>query len=82
MKFQKHLTEEEQLFLNKSLEKYEQERLMSKSERAALHSWVASGNDPYTNGYGYCFENGHQMDFVEAERTCLELYEENKKTSS
>lgn len=50
MKFQKHITEEEQLFLKKSLEKYDQERLMSKIERASLHSWVASENDPYTNG--------------------------------
>lgn len=82
MKFKNHATEEEQLILNISLEKYEQERVMSKSERRALHSWVASGKDPYTNGFGYCFENGYQMDFIEAERICLELYEEHKKTLS
>jgi len=80
MKFKNHVTEEEQLILSKSLKTYEQERLISESERKALYSWVASGNNPYTNGSGYCFENGHQMDFVEANRICLEQYEEHKKT--
>ena len=59
MKFKNHVTEEEQLILSKSLKTYEQERLISESERKALHSWVTSGNNPYTNGSGYCFENGH-----------------------
>ena len=80
MKFKNHVTDEEQLILSKLLEKYEQEMLISKSESKALHSWVASGNNPYTNGSGYCFDNGHQMDFIEANRICLEQYEEHTKT--
>ena len=78
MKFLKKVTEEEKLCLKESLEKYKSKKLMTLDEKSELHKWVASGGSPYENGYGYCFENGNQMDFIEAERTNIELYEQNR----
>ncbi len=68
--------QEEQKYLKESLMKYENEKPMMPNEKAKLHEWVASGHDPYENEWGYCFENGHQMDFIEAVRFIEELYEQ------
>ena len=57
------------------------EKLMALNEKEELHKWVASGNDSYGNGYGYCFENGYQMDYIEAERINMELCEQHKATT-
>ena len=81
MRFHKNVTEEEQLYLKEELAKCEQEKPMTLSEREELNEWVASGNSPYANSYGYCFENGCQMEFIEAMRICLEQREEHKITS-
>lgn len=76
MKFAKHIKLKEQQMLKKLLENYEQEKPMTSNEKIEVRKWVRSGNDPYSNGYGYCFENGNIMDFIEAERTNKELSEQ------
>ena len=76
MKFAKHIKLEEQQMLKKLLANYEQEKPMTSNEKIEVRKWVRSGNDPYSNGYGYCFENGNIMDFIEAERTNKELSEQ------
>lgn len=76
MKFAKHIKLEEQQMLKKLLANYEQEKPMTSNEKIEVRKWVISGNDPYSNGYGYCFENGNIMDFIEAERTNKELSEQ------
>lgn len=81
MRFHKNVTGEEQLYLKESLVIYAQEKPMTLGEREELNEWVASGNSPYANSYGYCFENGRIMDFIEAMRICLEQREEHKTTS-
>lgn len=75
MIFQKHVKREEQKYLEDVLTKYKNEKSMTPDEKVELHKWVASGHDPYENGWGYCFENGHQMDFLEAVRFIEELCE-------
>lgn len=79
MKFEKGINPEKQQILKNSLTNYEQEKLMTPKEKIAVCKWVGNGNDPYGNGYGYCFENGRIMDFIEAERTNKELYEQEVK---
>ena len=76
MKFAKYIKLEEQQMLKKLLANYEQEKPMTSNEKIEVRKWVRSGNDPYSNGYGYCFENGNIMDFIEAERTNKELSEQ------
>lgn len=76
MKFEKHIRLGKQQMLENLLANYEQEKTMTPNEKITLNKWVRSGNDPYGNGYGYCFENGRVMDFIEAERTNKELYEQ------
>ena len=76
MKFEKHIKLEEQQMLKNLLANYEQEKPMTSNEKIEVRKWVRSGNDPYSNGYGYCFENGNIMDFIEAERTNKELSEQ------
>jgi hypothetical protein len=78
MKFHKNVTEEEKLCLEESLAKYKSEKPMTLDEKSELHKWVEFGGSPYDNGYGYCFENGNQMDFIEAERINIELYYQNR----
>ncbi len=78
MIFHKYVAEKEQVYLRESLMKYEKENPITLDEKAKLYEWVASGHDPYGNGCGYCFEGGHQMDFIEAERCITELYEQHK----
>ena len=76
MKFRKHIKLEEQQMLKNLLANYEQEKPMTPNEKTEVRKWVRSGNDPYGNGYGYCFENGRIMDFIEAERINKELSEQ------
>lgn len=76
MRFHKHVTENQQLYLKESLAKYKKEKPMTLSEKAELHKWVAAGKDPYTNGYYFSFENGYPMDYIEAERMNIELCEQ------
>ena len=76
MKFAKYIKLEEQQMLKKLLANYEQEKPMTSNEKIEVRKWVRSGNDPYSNGYRYCFENGNIMDFIEAERTNKELSEQ------
>ena len=78
MRFHKNVTKEEQIYLKEELARYEQEKPMTMDELKELNEWIASGNSPYTNSYGYCFENGFQMDFIEAMRICLVQCKERK----
>ena len=78
MRFNEQEIEDKQMILNESLTRYKEEKVMTLSEESDLHKWVVAGNDPYCNGYGYCFENGRQMNYVEAERVNLELNEQNE----
>ena len=81
MKFKKRINPEKQQILKNSLANYEQEKPMTPKEKIAVRKWVGNGNDPYGNGYGYCFENGRIMDFIEAERTNKELCEQQMDQS-
>lgn len=78
MIFYENVSKKEQVYLKESLMKYEQEKPMSLDEKAKLHEWVASGHDPYSNGCGYCYESGCEMDFIETERV-IQNYMRNIK---
>lgn len=77
MIFQDNISQEEQDYLLEALTKYENEKNITPNEKKELDEWVSTGNDPYTNGSGYCFDSGYQMDFVEALRTWDMLYKEH-----
>ena len=64
----------EQMLLESLLE-YEEHLVLTRLERRLLHLWVKAGHDVRSNPWGYCYDDGWQMDYI----TALRFDEEIKR---
>lgn len=71
-------TLKEQILLEGLLE-YEEFLVLNRRERWLLHLWVKAGHDVCSNPWGYCFDDGWQMDYITALRFDEEMYETIKR---
>lgn len=69
-KFKKMTKEEFQQYrchyLQKELHTYEEQVPMTLSERKELRKWVRHGNSIYANPWNAAYENGHEMNYLDA----------------
>ena len=49
---------------------------MTEDERHDLHEWVADGNSPYDNPFLLCDDSGRPMDYINACRMALEMFDD------
>ena len=71
---------EEQLLFEHLME-YEEDMVLNRQERWLLHLWVRDGNDVCSNPWGYCYDDGWQMDYITALRFHEEIYENIKRVA-
>lgn len=69
------LTQEMKLYLKQELRRYEEIIPMTLPERKELRVWVAAGNSVHTNPGLYSYENGNEMDYLDAMRFEKKLFE-------
>jgi len=55
-------------YLNQELKAYEESAPMTFPERKELREWVKSGNSVHSNPGLWAYENGNEMDFLDALR--------------
>lgn len=65
----------ERQYLRDRLREFETTVSMTLPERNALRRWVREGHDVNTNPWGYCDDDGWEMNYLEAFRTDLVEYE-------
>jgi hypothetical protein len=68
------LTQEMKLYLKQELRRYEEIIPMTLPERKELRAWVAAGNSVHANPGLYTYENGNEMDYLDAMRFEEELF--------
>lgn len=67
------LTQEMKLYLKQELRRYEEITSMTVPERNELKAWVTAGNSVHANPWFYAYENGNEMDYLDAMRFENEL---------
>jgi hypothetical protein len=65
------------MWLNKELKEFLKKNPMTKTERKEIRKWVKKGHSVYTNGCYYAYENGWEMNFLDALRFEEELIKEH-----
>lgn len=68
------LTQEMKLYLKQELRRYEEITSMTLPERKKLKAWVTAGNSVHANPWLYAYENGNEMDYMDAIRFENELF--------
>ena len=69
-----YLKERKKIILREFRE-FENTYLMTSSERKEVHKWASDGNSIHTNPWYWSYENGCEMDYLDALRFEKELYE-------
>lgn len=67
------------IILLERLSEYEENCCLTHSERIQLRRWVKYGNDINSNPWGYCYDDGWELDFITALRMDIETYETIKR---
>lgn len=62
------LTQEMKQYLNQELKTYKESVPMTLSEQKELRKWVKGGNSVHSNPGLWAYENGNEMDFLDALR--------------
>lgn len=78
MKWNKKIEAEKKDFLKKRLREYKAATEMTKEEQKELEKWVADGHDPFDNPWYIYGENGWPMDYIQALREDMWIYEQMK----
>lgn len=61
--------------IRQELKEFENTYSMTPLERKEVHKWISDGNSIYTNPWYWSYENGNEMNFMDALRFEEELYE-------
>ena len=61
--------------IRRQLRDFENTYPMTLSERKEVHKWVSEENSIYTNPWYWYYENGNEMNYLDALRFEKELYE-------
>lgn len=62
------LTQDMKQYLSQELKTYEESVPMTLPERKELRKWVKAGNSVHSNPGLFAYENGNEMDFLDALR--------------
>ena len=61
--------------IRQELRDFENTYPMTLIERKEVHKWVSDGNSIYTNPWYWYYENGNEMNYLDALKFEKELYE-------
>lgn len=71
----KSYLQERKKMIRQELRDFENTYPMTLIERKEVHKWVSDGNSIYTNPWYWYYENGNEMNYLDALKFEKELYE-------
>lgn len=70
----KSYLQERKKMIRQELRDFENTYPMTLIERKEVHKWVSDGNSIYTNPWYWYYENGNEMNYLDALKFEKELY--------